>query len=138
MRMLSPWSAVLGLLLWAPQSWASSMPKSLACGLQKMPNAVAICRLLEANMDFEWLGHVTVAPGYRVTFATVRKVWCARRFSAADVPALVQLETSTDWRLEMGAKTLRILTEKTPHPPSSIYHPDNPQYILRKGCSPKS
>lgn len=134
---MRPSLAIMGLLLCAPPAEASDMPKNLACGMQTMPDAIAICRLLEANMEFEWLGHATVAPGYRVTFATVRKVWCARRFSAADVPALVQLETSTDWRLAIGAKTLHILTEKTPHPPNSIYHPDNPQYILRQGCGSK-
>ncbi len=128
------WFAVLGLTIGASNAWAGDMPKRLACDAQKMSDAAAICLLLETNMAFEWLGHATIAPGYRVSFATIRKVWCARPFTAADLPALAQLEKSADWRLQTGASALRILIEKTPQPRNSVYNPDNSSYVLRNGC----
>ncbi len=126
--------ATLTLLLWATHSWAGDGSKRLACGTQTTPDATAICKLLQTHMEFEWSGHATLAPGYRVTFTSIRKVWCARPFSPTDVPALQQLEKSQDWRLQMGANALRILVEKAPQPANSVYNPENPAYILRQGC----
>ncbi len=130
-----PQLAALALMLWSASAWAGDWTRNLACATQKTPDAAGICKLLETHMEFQWLGHGTLAPGYRVTFASIRKTWCARSFSPADVPVLLQMEQSADWRLQMGTSALRTLVEKTPQPASSVYNPENPDYILRLGCA---
>jgi len=112
-----------------------------------------ICRGLARNMEWGWMGHAIVAPGWRVTFSTMREVYCGNKITIEDLAALKELAEpqpfkSKDWRLENGAVGLLTLL-RTRHPdvafeihsptsfctePNCAFNPANPEYILRGGC----
>jgi hypothetical protein len=90
-------------------------------------------------MQFEWLGHAIIAPGYKVTFETVRRVYCEQEVSTDDLPALGQLMNAADWRIRNGGDFLiRLVTGHdpygTPEPETSIFNPGNASYLLKDGC----
>lgn len=67
------------------------LSRQLACEREALPRAQAICRALEREMQWEWFGHAIVAPGYRVSFASVRRAWCRLQPGADDTAVLVGL-----------------------------------------------
>lgn len=113
---------------------ASSLPKNLQCDRQKEARAKSICQALEQNMEHTLFGHAMISPGYRVTFSTIRKVWCSQSITADDAPILRTLEQAADWRLSSAASDLLILAEKQPQSENSIFNPQHPDYILKSGC----
>jgi len=58
--------------------------------------------------------------------------------AAADIPALETLARSAEWRLETGAANLLRLVAasggKSDEPETSIFNPQNPDYLLKDGC----
>ena len=108
------------------------LPHRLDCERYRLDRARSICRSLEAEMQWTWLGHAIVSPGWRVTWETVRRVWCGG-VTSADTAALEELRRSMDFRVEVGADAmLRLIRGDSD--PASIFNPDNPSYILRDGC----
>jgi len=86
-------------------------------------------------MEWTWFGHAIVSPGWRVTFRTVREVYCGLSVGASDLAAIENLRKSaTDWRLQDGAQELIWLLDGASQPPASIFNPSHPQYLLKDGC----
>jgi hypothetical protein len=90
-------------------------------------------------MEWTWMGHAIVSPGWRVTWNALRRVYCRAGIGAADVPVLEALKSGSDWRLRDGADGLtRIVRSRdgsAVEPENSIFHPANPQYLLKDGCT---
>lgn len=55
-----------------------------------------ICETLQWEMEWTWTGHAIVAPSFRVTFDTVKKVYCALSVAAHDTPSLVSMVVQTE------------------------------------------
>ena len=78
--------------------------------------------------------------GLALDLAGIRRVYCGQNIAAADIPALETLARAADWRLETGAANLLRLVAasggKSDEPETSIFNPQNPDYLLRGGCGP--
>src|SRR5260221_14504225 len=80
--------------------------RNLGCDRQ-LGRAQEICHRLEREMQWTWTGHAIISPGWRVTFKSVARTYCAERVGPKDIPALQTLrQTSKDWRAESGADFL--------------------------------
>jgi len=126
---------VLGLMLFV--GWPSSgmASRELHCAQQADPRARQVCVALQEHMEWTWLGHAIVSPGWRVTFHTVREFYCGLSVTAADAITLESLRKSaTDWRLQDGAQELIWLLDGAAQPPASIFNPAQSQYLLKHGC----
>ncbi len=91
-------------------------------------------------MEFDWLGHAIISPGFKVTFETTTRTYCELKITAADLGGLQELLEAEDWRLQNGADFLiRLATGRNRHgdaeDENSIFNPDNPHYVLKDGCS---
>jgi hypothetical protein len=116
-----------------------------------------ICRGVARNMQWEWTGHAIVAPGWRITFDTLRRVYCDDKITVDDIAALKHL--AEDRRVENGAVGLLTLLRTSPEAKAAripdsefnanttasycidtncVFNPENPQYILRGGCNSTS
>jgi hypothetical protein len=105
-----------------------------------------ICEKIAASLTWQWMGHATIAPGYKPSFEGIRKVYCELKIGKDDVETLQGLTKYDpkrrwlpDWRLESGADMLlRIvanLNGNGDEPENSIFNPKNSAYILKNGCS---
>ena len=47
-------------------------------------------------MEWTWTGHAIIAPSFRVTFVTVKKVYCVLSITAQDTPSLVRMVVQTE------------------------------------------
>jgi hypothetical protein len=128
------------LALAAALCWPSDymMSKDIGCAKAKTARGKEICAALSESMEWTWMGHAIVSPGWRVTSDGLRQTYCRTHVTAADIPALKELAKSTDWRLESSAGNLITLIEnangKGPEPENSIFHPKNAEYVLKGGC----
>ena len=114
--------------------------RDLGCD-QQPGRAQEICRRLEREMQWTWMGHAVISPGWRVTFESVARTYCAERVGPEDVQALQNLrQTTKDWRAESGADSLIRLVGNRDGGENitSIFNPANPSFILKEGCSPIS
>jgi len=97
-----------------------------------------ICRALSDSMEWTWMGHAIISPGWRVTGSALRRVYCREQIGAADLPVLETLKTGSDWRLQDGADDLIRLVRSRGGPANeaqnSIFDPANPHYLLKDGC----
>ena len=104
-----------------------------------------ICDAVSASLTWQWMGHATVAPGYKPSFNGIRNVYCKLKIGKDDVKSLQILKQYDprrkwlpEWRLEFGADMLlRIVAnlDNADHEPvSSIFNPKNSSYILKNGC----
>jgi hypothetical protein len=128
-------AAVYGLL---PEPWMGS--RDLGCDKQT-GRAQEICRRLEREMQWTWMGHAIISPGWRVTFKSIARTYCAERVGPEDTSALQTLrQTSRDWRAERGADFLTRLVENKDEAGgennTSIFNRTNPSFILKDGCLP--
>jgi hypothetical protein len=133
------------LVLTAPMAacverWQYS--RELHCENQTDNRARQICRSVERHLEYTCCGHAIISPGYRSTWTTVKAVWCEERIEEKDVAALRALAKANDWRLVSAAESLlRLLTGRdqygTEEPETSIFHPANPEYLLKDGCREK-
>jgi hypothetical protein len=113
--------------------------RHMKCGEQTEERARDICISIERNLEYTWLGHANISPGYRSTWKTVVAVWCDQQIKREDMKELHTLSESDDWRLAYAAESLlRLLTGHDqygyPEAETSIFNPSNPSYILRDGC----
>ncbi len=111
----------------------------LACAAFASPHEQKVCKTLSDTMEWEWFGHAIVAPGWRVTWNSVRLTFCDLKLSSSDLLALEAMDRvllsspAADWRLAFGVSGLiRLLRPESD--PASIFNPDNPSYILKDGC----
>jgi len=114
--------------------------RDLGCDQQR-GRAQEICRRLAREMQWTWMGHAVISPGWRVTFESVTRTYCAERVGPEDVQALQNLRRTTkDWRAESGADFLIRLVQNRDGGENitSIFNPANPSFILKEGCPPKS
>jgi len=104
-----------------------------------------ICEAISTSLTWQWMGHATVAPGYKPSFNGIRHVYCELKIGKGDVKELQKLKQYDparrwlpDWRLESGADMLlRIvanLDSTDDGSVSSIFSPKNSSYILKTGC----
>jgi hypothetical protein len=110
-------------------------------GCDKQPGrAREICRRLEREMQWTWMGHAIISPGWRVTFESIARTYCAERVGPEDTSALQTLrQTTKDWRAESGADFLiRLVQNKDEYESGgeNIFNRTNPSFILKDGCSP--
>ena len=122
--------------LWPEHGMGS---RNLGCD-QQIGRAQEICRRLEHDMQWTWTGHAIISPGWRVTFTTVARAYCAERLTRDDIPALQTLKQSNkDWRAESGADFLIRLVQTEAGAETediaSVLNSANPSYILKDGCS---
>src|SRR4029077_17521477 len=118
MRKLA-WSASFSLFVFATASadaLDSLYRRNLSCPPRvSAPRARQICEALEREMEWTWSGHAIIAPSFRVTFATVKKVYCVLSVAAHDTPSLVRMVvlterktdgTMADMQLQNGGRIL--------------------------------
>jgi hypothetical protein len=125
-------------------SWPDSAMISREIGCARVDDARGrkICDSLSASMQWTWMGHAIVSPGWRVTWAGLKRVYCRDHITTADVPVLRRLSGAGgrrlgDWRLESGAADLLEILKHGDSTVSetSIFNPRNSSYILRDGCA---
>ena len=71
--------------------------------------------------------------GWRIGWDGVRDVYCREHVGSADLDALTTLSRGAKSQLQNGAEFLLHLLKGDPEP-TSIFNPQNPQYVLREGC----
>jgi len=118
-------SGANGVSLWS---------RDLGCAADADERARQVCQLLGEGMEWTWTGHAIISPGWRVTWETIRRAWCAAGLREDDAPALEALRRSPDFRLETGAAGLLALLRPAAQDPGTVYHPANPAYLPRAGC----
>ena len=110
------------------------MTRSLGCeAYSSSPRALRLCCGLERDLEWSWWGHATVSPGWRIGWDGVRDVYCREHVGSADLDALTTLSRGAKSQLQNGAEFLLHLLKGDPEP-TSIFNPQNPQYVLREGC----
>src|SRR5260370_26210670 len=131
--------ALVLVLCWPSGTMAS---RDIGCAMAAPGRGPDICRAPSASMEWTWMGHAIISPGWRPTWRGLAHVWCALQISDADLPALQALRyASSDWRMESGADDLIRIAKnrdgKGDEPENSIFNPKNPAYILKDGCAGK-
>lgn len=120
------------VVLWPDKEMAS---RDIGCTSVTPERGREICRALSDSMEWTWTGHAIVSPGWRVSWNTLRRVYCHEKISAADMPVLEIMKTGSDWRLQDGADELiRLVGSSANEPENSIFNPKNPHYLLKEGC----
>src|SRR5262245_12178727 len=112
--------------------------RDIGCAKAAPGRGQEICRAVSSSMEWTWMGHAIIAPGWRPTWRGLARVWCALRITDDDLPTLEALRhASSDWRLESGTDSLMRMTKSksAEEPETSIFNPRNPSYILKDGCT---
>jgi hypothetical protein len=65
--------------------------RNLSCDSWTAPREQEICKALAREMQWTWTGHAIISPSFRVTFDTVKQVYCALSVSPQDTHALVNM-----------------------------------------------
>lgn len=128
---------VISLVLMMGWPDKKMISRDIGCANVAAGRGREICQALSDSMEWTWMGHAIISPGWRVTWNALRRVYCREQLSAADLPALEAMKSGPDWRLEDGANDLiRLIGSRGPAKESenSIFNPTNPQYILKDGC----
>ena len=124
------------MIVWPDRKMIS---RDLGCANIAPGRGNALCQALSESMEWTWMGHAIISPGWRVTWSALRQVYCHERIAAADLPVLELLKQASDWRLQDGADGLMRLVGSTigrrAEPENSIFNPANPQYILKGRCA---
>jgi hypothetical protein len=107
--------------------------RDIGCRNAAAGRSQEICNALSGSMEWTWMGHAIISPGWRVTWSGLRRVYCREKISAADVEVLKALARGSDWRLQDGAEDLIRLVGGG-EPENSIFNPTNEHYILKGGC----
>ncbi|MBP7252885.1 MAG: hypothetical protein KBA75_05300 [Alphaproteobacteria bacterium] len=137
--------ALLLALLLSGTAQATSAYRTLDCtAFKDKPRAAEICKAIAKNLGWEWMGHATIAPGFKPSFVGIGKTYCQAKITKDDLPTLLELKnytprgTGADWRLESAADMLTRLVNnldgKGDEPKNSVYHPESPNYLLKQGC----
>jgi hypothetical protein len=138
---LSALFAVALIALALALCWPSGYMASRDIGCAKVHSGCGndICNAISASMEWTWMGHAIVSPGWRVTWAGLGRVYCREKIAATDLPVLEELKRGSDWRLRDGADDLIRLVSSNggngTESENSIFNPKNPDYILKNGCA---
>jgi len=130
--------ALLGIAL--SLSWPNGYMTSREIGCDKVDQLRAreICKSVSDSMEWTWMGHAIISPGWRLTSDGLRRVYCTEKIKESDLPTLESLKRASDWRLQTAAEDLiRIVTNiggTGTEPDNSIFSPKNTDYILKDGC----
>ena len=128
--------AVVLAMAWPDKEMIS---RDIGCASVTQDRGKEICLALSSSMEWTWMGHAIISPGWRVTWNALRRVYCREKISATDVVALESMKRGSDWRLQDGADGLLRLVRSRSGPPyeseNSIFNPTNSQYILKNGCA---
>ncbi len=139
-----------GLLIAVPLAvviafcWPNSAMISRDIGCTRVDDARGrqICNSLSSSMQWTWMGHAIVSPGWRVTGTGLKRVYCREHVTTADLRVLLRLSGADgrspgDWRLESGAADLVEILKQgdSTVPENSIFNPKNSSYILKGGCA---
>ena len=112
--------------------------RDIGCANVPPGRETEICQALSDEMEWTWMGHAIISPGWRVTWNGLRRVYCREKMSAADLTVLETLKTGSDWRLQDGTEGLirprGSLSDPSNEPETSIFNPTNPHYLLKNGC----
>lgn len=133
---LGAFAIFLIAICWPDRQMAS---RDIGCAKVTSARGQEICSAISASMEWTWMGHGIVSPGWRTTWPGIARVYCNQHVTVADFPVLKSFKAGLpDWRLESGADNLmRIVTNANgqgDEPESSIFNPKNPSYILKNGC----
>ena len=124
------------VMVWPDKKMIS---RDIGCASRPSGREKKICQTLSDSMEWTWVGHAIISPGWRVTWNALRRVYCREKISATDVVALESMKRGSDWRLQDGADGLLRLVRSRSGPPyeseNSIFNPTNSQYILKNGCA---
>jgi hypothetical protein len=92
---------VLGPLI--ALTWPSGymVSRDIGCARASDARGRAICDSLASSMQWTWLGHAIISPGWRVTWPGLRDVYCRKHLESADVPILERLAQP---RLALGGR----------------------------------
>jgi hypothetical protein len=141
LRLISVLSVVAFAILVIAMCWSDKQMISRDIGCTKAPTnrGREICNAISASMEWTWMGHAIVSPGWRTTRPGIAKVYCREHITATDLPVLASFKGGLDdWRLESGAEELTYLVNnadgKGDAPENSIFNPKNPSYVLKGGC----
>ena len=123
----------------APQIATWRYSRHLDCEKQSDSRSNTICMSVERHLEYTCCGHAIISPGYRATWKTVTNVWCEQQITQKDIAALQILVKTSDWRLQFAAESLlRLLTGYDSYgvkeSENSIFHPNNPSYLLKNKC----
>ena len=114
--------------------------RDIGCSKVADPRGRQICGSVSQSLEWTWLGHAIVSPGWRLTWAGLRRVYCREKVSSADAPALASMSRAADWRLQSAAEDLLRLVDaaagRSKEAENSIFNPANPSYLLKDGCNP--
>jgi len=89
-----------------------SQPQSFLRALCRAARAADL-QSLEWELEWTWTGHAILTPSFRVTFETVKKVYCLLSISAADTLALVDIVVRLE-RKPDGAMARSAIDEREP------------------------
>ena len=92
-------------LIIATSSSAAAAPlytRTLSCQRWSAARANEVCKSLEREMEWTWTGHALISPSFRVTFETVRRVYCALSISPQDTPTLVDMALALERKPDGG------------------------------------
>jgi len=126
---------LLLVMIWPDKRMVS---RDIGCANVSSERGKEICQALSDSMEWTWMGHAIISPGWRVTWKSLRRVYCQEKPSAADLAVLERLKQGSDWRLQDGADGLLRLVRSDSDPTyeseNTIFNPTNAQYILKGGC----
>ena len=112
--------------------------RDIGCAVIAQMRGKEICHALSDAMEWTWMGHAIISPGWRPTWEGLRRVYCREEVSGKDIATLETLKQGSDWRLQDGADDLIRLvsggSSESDEPENSIFNPKNPQYLLKGGC----
>lgn len=127
---------VLPVLLFWPSGPMAS--RDIGCAQVQLQRGREICQAISGAMEWTWLGHAIIAPGWRPSWQGLRRVYCTENIGMADIPALEELTRRSDWRLQdVAGNLLRLVAAtagKSDEPETSVFNPQNPEYLLKGGC----
>lgn len=100
---------LFALPCFAPAALASDalLARNLQCDEEAKPRAQAICRALEREMHWVWTGHAIIAPSFRVTFESMRDVFCRLPVRPEDTTALVEMALK-HWHGDIGMRNAQL------------------------------
>jgi hypothetical protein len=133
-------AVLLALAGAAAQPSPHMISRDLGCIAVLDERAQRICEALAREMEWTWFGHAMISPGWRVTWSSLRRVYCSENIGPEDGHALDLLRRAApDWRAQSGAEGLiRLARGREDHSeeePTSIFDPAHSSYILAHGCA---
>src|SRR5260370_21044892 len=90
-------TALVLVMAWPDKKMIS---RDLGCAKVTQGRAQEICLALSDSMEWTWMGHGIISPGWRVTWNALRRVYCREKTGTADLTALETLKMGSDWRLQ--------------------------------------